>query len=602
LKEHWAVDERARDEERTASGASCGADPAASAAQPSLRWEGNALGADEKAAAPHADVPPLLPRAASGGAGAVAALTTEAKWGASELLASSPRQLDGAAGEPDGLPIKAGTPAQIAAKPLDTHATLAIELTSEPAASAEPAPEETASADVAASEPAATQVEPAADDAPAVAEPPGALPAPAQALAGAPPRAPEAGLEPASAENIAQANGGSHTFAAVAQSARSEAAWPTQADVETSPADTRDEPAPQTGPAIEDRLATSAAHTGVAERIPEVLPSPPALSPSVTPALGPVEIEPVRIRETDATRSSAAVAPQSQAVPAALRPPTNPALHPQTPAKPELIGVAPAIAASAPTIPAPSPTPARGLPLPSRDGRGVEQRHLHLLLGAGLALLIGVGGLLLVLLLLYRWVDPPASTLMLSQRFAGTPTTQRWVLLERMSPNLVAAVIASEDGHFCRHHGVDWGELREAIESAGDGLARGGSTISMQVVKNLFLWPSRSYVRKAIEIPLAYSIEALWSKRRILEIYLNIAEWGPGIFGAEAAARYHFRKPALLLTSREAALLAVSLPNPFERQAGRPGPGTLRLADNLLLRMRAAQANTACVRMPPYGG
>ena len=86
-----------------------------------------------------------------------------------------------------------------------------------------------------------------------------------------------------------------------------------------------------------------------------------------------------------------------------------------------------------------------------------------------------------------------------------------------------------------------------------------------------------------------------------MEIYLNIAEWGPGIFGAEAAARYHFRKPALLLTAREAALLAVSLPNPFERQAGRPGPGTLRLADNLLLRMKAAQPNTACVRTPSFG-
>ena len=158
-------------------------------------------------------------------------------------------------------------------------------------------------------------------------------------------------------------------------------------------------------------------------------------------------------------------------------------------------------------------------------------------------------------------------------------------------------MISSEDGHFCRHRGVDWGELKEAIESAGDGIARGGSTISMQVVKNLFLWPSRSYLRKALEIPLAYVIEALWPKRRILEIYLNIAEWGPGIFGAEAAARYHFRKSALLLTPREAALLAVSLPNPFERQAGRPGPGTLRLADNLLLRMRAARPTPrACVR------
>jgi monofunctional glycosyltransferase len=216
--------------------------------------------------------------------------------------------------------------------------------------------------------------------------------------------------------------------------------------------------------------------------------------------------------------------------------------------------------------------------------------------------LIAFAGAVLALIVLYRWVDPPASTLMLGQRLGGTPVVQRWVPLTRISPNLPLAVILSEDARFCRHAGVDWGELREAIESAGDGVARGGSTISMQVVKNLFLWPSRSYLRKALEIPLAYAIEALWPKRRILEIYLNIAEWGPGIFGAEAAARYHFRKPARLLTPREASLLAVSLPNPFERQAGRPGPGTLRLADNLLLRMRAAQANTACVRTPPYGG
>ena len=103
-------------------------------------------------------------------------------------------------------------------------------------------------------------------------------------------------------------------------------------------------------------------------------------------------------------------------------------------------------------------------------------------------------------------------------------------------------------------------------------------------------------MRKAQEFAVTLMLESLLGKRRILEIYLNIAEWGPGIFGAEAAARYHFRKPALLLTPREAALLAVSLPNPFERQAGRPGPGTLRLADNLLMRMKAAQANLSCVR------
>jgi monofunctional biosynthetic peptidoglycan transglycosylase len=175
---------------------------------------------------------------------------------------------------------------------------------------------------------------------------------------------------------------------------------------------------------------------------------------------------------------------------------------------------------------------------------------------------------------------------------------QTWVPLSRVSRNLVHAVVVAEDPKFFGHEGVDWDAIKESLEKdiKERRFARGGSTITMQVVKNLFLWPSKSYVRKAIEIPLTYVVEAAWSKRRILEIYLNIAEWGPGVFGAEAAARFHFRKAASQLSPREAALLAVSLPNPFERQAGSPGPGTSRLADNLLARMRTAQANAFCVR------
>ena len=246
------------------------------------------------------------------------------------------------------------------------------------------------------------------------------------------------------------------------------------------------------------------------------------------------------------------------------------------------------------------PWPEALLP-PAPETKRAPRRYLRLTLVYAAAGALALTGLVLALVVLYRWVDPPASTLMLGQRLIGTPITQRWVPLARISPNLQLAAILSEDARFCRHSGVDWGELKEAIEGAGDGFARGGSTISMQVVKNLFLWPSRSYLRKAIEIPLAYAIEAAWSKPRILEIYLNIAEWGPGVFGAEAAARYHFRKPASLLSPHEAALLAVSLPNPFERQASSPGPGTLRLADSLLLRMRASQGNAACVRTRPAG-
>ena len=163
--------------------------------------------------------------------------------------------------------------------------------------------------------------------------------------------------------------------------------------------------------------------------------------------------------------------------------------------------------------------------------------------------------------------------------------------LERISPNLIHAVILSEDGAFCRHRGVDWSALEEAIEND-----RGGSTISMQVVKNLFLWPASSYVRKALEMVLAYLVEVVWPKRRVLEIYLNIAEWGPGIFGAEAAARHNFGKAASQLTPEEAALLAVALPNPLDRQARYPGYQHRRLASNLLTRMRAVRTTMRCAR------
>src|SRR5262245_19860909 len=224
--------------------------------------------------------------------------------------------------------------------------------------------------------------------------------------------------------------------------------------------------------------------------------------------------------------------------------------------------------------------------------RPILVRALKLIGLAAMGFVLSVAALIV----LYRWVDPPTSMLMLGQRLGGSSITQHWLALEHVSSNLQLAVVASEDGRFCRHHGVDWGELESAIDQSVDGVARGGSTIAMQTVKNLFLWPAKSYVRKAIEIPLAYAVDATWSKRRLLEIYLNIAEWGPGIFGAEAAARYHFRKPASLLSPREAALLAVSLPNPFERRAGAPGPGTQRLAANLMLRMRAAPGMARCVR------
>lgn len=197
-----------------------------------------------------------------------------------------------------------------------------------------------------------------------------------------------------------------------------------------------------------------------------------------------------------------------------------------------------------------------------------------------------------------RHIDPPGSMLMWTQSLTGQAIDQRWVPLERISPNLVRAVIASEDNGFCRHAGIDLKEIEAAWDKAelwGEDAARGGSTITMQVAKNMFLWNSRSYLRKAIEIPLALAIEQVWPKERIVEVYLNIAEWGPGIFGAEAAAQRHFLKPASRLTEREAALLAAALPNPMLRVPSRPSQGLLRVAGVVERRARRVGTRASCV-------
>lgn len=212
------------------------------------------------------------------------------------------------------------------------------------------------------------------------------------------------------------------------------------------------------------------------------------------------------------------------------------------------------------------------------------------------AMLLALTALTTAALLLFRFVDPPMSTLMLGQRLTGQAIDQRWVPLKQISPNLVRAVITSEDGQFCEHNGIDFRALALALEEAKrTGEVRGASTISMQVAKNLFLWPSRDLLRKGLELWITVSMELLWPKQRIIEVYLNIAEWGPGVFGAEAAARYHFNKPAARLTARESALLAASLPNPIVRVAGKPGPGTRRLAQTVQARAVSAGPRSACV-------
>ena len=198
----------------------------------------------------------------------------------------------------------------------------------------------------------------------------------------------------------------------------------------------------------------------------------------------------------------------------------------------------------------------------------------------------------------YRTVDPPGSMLMWSHSQDGRPVVQRWVPIDRISPALVRAVIMSEDNQFCRHWGIDVGELSaivKRVERTGEDPTRGASTISMQLTKNLLLWPDKSYVRKAFELPLTVLVELLWPKRRIMEVYLNIVEWGPGVFGAEAAAQHHFRKAASRLSENEATLLAVALPNPITRVAGKPSAHLQRVAGVIERRVKSMGRRADCV-------
>ena len=205
--------------------------------------------------------------------------------------------------------------------------------------------------------------------------------------------------------------------------------------------------------------------------------------------------------------------------------------------------------------------------------------------------------ILLVVLLLPYLLAPlyraghPVSTLMAWRRLTGAPVSRQWIDLGAISLYLPRSVVAAEDAKFCSHHGIDWAVLQDVIDDAEEGeVTRGGSTITQQVAKNLFLWPGRSVVRKALELPLALWIDFVLPKPRVLEIYLNIAELGPsGQFGAESGAMYAFGHPASSLSPREAALLAAILPNPVKRSARNPGPGVRRLAGTYTARAASAE-------------
>jgi len=201
----------------------------------------------------------------------------------------------------------------------------------------------------------------------------------------------------------------------------------------------------------------------------------------------------------------------------------------------------------------------------------------------------------LVLTIFYILI-PPLSMPIVGSFLSGQETHWRWRSYDEISPHLKRAVIAAEDGRFCEHNGVDWIAVEKVANKAArkGRLSRGASTIPMQTAKNLFLWPLPDLLRKPLEIPLATWMDAMWSKRRMLEIYLNIAQFGNGIYGAEAASRFYFKKSASQLNINEASALAAILPNPEKRN---PERLTSKIANYAItIKARSGSSRTSCLK------
>ena len=215
-----------------------------------------------------------------------------------------------------------------------------------------------------------------------------------------------------------------------------------------------------------------------------------------------------------------------------------------------------------------------------------------------LTVLLALALLLVARVAIHRFVPPPATFLMVTRALDGGEMNYRWRSLNDISPRLVEAVIASEDSTFCAHRGFDMKAIEKALKAnERGGRIRGGSTISQQTAKNVFLWPGRDWVRKGLEAGYTVLIETLWGKRRIVEVYLNVAEWAPGVYGAEAAAQHWFGKSAKDLSAREAARLAAILPSPRRYNAASPGPYVRRRASRVQAAMGTVRNDglAACV-------
>ncbi len=210
----------------------------------------------------------------------------------------------------------------------------------------------------------------------------------------------------------------------------------------------------------------------------------------------------------------------------------------------------------------------------------------------------------ILLTAIYETLPPPATPLMAIRLIEGEGLAKDWVPIEEISPHLIRAVIAAEDGKFCQHAGFDWESIGAAWKRNSQGKRlKGGSTISNQTAKNVFLWPQRSYPRKALEFYFTGLIELAWSKRRIMEVYLNVIEFGPGIYGAEAASQNFFGRSAAELSPRQAALLAAILPNPRKYSAAKPSGYVSGRAATILRRMNdipcRIEENRDLIPIPP---
>ena len=231
-----------------------------------------------------------------------------------------------------------------------------------------------------------------------------------------------------------------------------------------------------------------------------------------------------------------------------------------------------------------------------RPGAGALIGRLLRLL---VAIVGGVVALSLLWVLAYRWIDPPLTWPMARDDLQGKHVERTWVPLDRMAAALPRAAIGAEDANFCSHNGFDVGAIEAAMaRNAASKKLRGGSTISQQTAKNAFLWPERSYLRKGLEAYFTVLIEAIWGKPRIMEVYLNIAEMGPGIYGVDAAAHHYFGVGAGAVTPAQAARLVTILPQPIKRDAADLHGANRRHARAIEKRIRVVrtEAIDACLR------